>query len=662
MIQLSKSMQIKLKKLSLKYDNIFTPGFTTTLEKCRTKVCKKSNESNYNRMISQLPIGIYKSIKEIINVVETQGKNNKVNPLKFSPIAFNRKEFGPCKNLDYYKGNIITGRDEEVAKITDILCRKDKRGIMLVGLPGIGKTAVVNVLDAKLKEGTVPRSLKGCCIHNMDIPYIFSNYKEDPLGAIIRILETASADPNHILFIDEVHQLLTQRMNDVLKPYLTGKLRFIGATTTDEYHSIVNNDKALERRFNVIYIDEPSIEKTIKMVLGTKSIYETYHKCSIPRDICRYLVVNGSRFLGHRKNPDKSLDLLDMAGTILNTSEIKRTIEHKDTNEFTTLEADRLSIIGSKASTGDREITKEHIDSAISKVSGIDYNKIRHSLNYEYVCNELKLNIFGQDQQLNDISNVVNILKHINYNRQKPISVILLVGPSGCGKAESIKKLSEIIYGSSKSYIDYDLSGLTSSHMISELKGSPPGYVGYGKSGRLVKDIKNNPQSVVFLRNPELCHIDILNYILLGIKNGKLIGGDDQEAILNNTIIVFSMTLSDKEMEKITKTTVCMGFGPVKDNNTENKLSSVINEDILNVVNSSIIFNKLDKDSLEKIYINNLDKNLQMFRGVDINLNTLKQEVLQDSKNGYDVINKLETLIPKMIFKTLKEKGDKNAS
>jgi len=661
---ISNNIKNKFKKLSINFNSIFAKKFIESLQIVDDNIINEFNQDNYDKLISQLPFGIYKNINEIITIIKDNAERNINTSSKFSTMVFNRKEFNSCKSIDYYQGNIITGRDSEVEKITNILCRKEKRGIILVGHPGIGKTKIVHLLDSKLKEDVVPRPLRGCYIHNMDIPYIFSNHKEDPLGVIIKILEIANIDDKHILFIDEVHQLLNQRMNDVLKPYLTGKLRFIGATTIDEYHSIINNDKALERRFNVIYVDEPSIEETISMVTGTKSIYENYHKCSIPDDICKYIVVNGSRFLGHRKNPDKSLDILDTASTLMNTIEINKDIKNINIiNNFENLDKERELIVKNKTNTGKRELTKYYVDLAISKVTNVDYGKIRHSLNYKYISDIMKKHIFGQDSQLDNLSNIVNILQHINYNREKPISTILLVGSTGCGKTESAKKLCELIYGSNKNFIDCDLSGLTSSHMISELKGSPPGYVGYGKSGRLIKDIKNNPQSIIYLRNPLDCHLDILNYILLGIKTGKFVGGDDQEAKLNNAVIIFAVTLNDKEMIKLRKKKKeNIGFGPAKkdnDNETTN-IKEVIDNKITDIVDSTIIFNDLDSKILTKIYNNNIDHYLKMFKDVNIDLKILKRDVLKDCKNGHDIINKLSTLIPKMIFTTLKNKKTLN--
>jgi ATP-dependent Clp protease ATP-binding subunit ClpA len=656
MTHLSESIKNKISKLSVKYDNLFDPKFAGALKRCTNSKSKKVNKENYNKIVSQLPIGIYKDVKEIITVIDEKTTVNVSTSAQFSTIAFNNRDFNACKTIDYYKGNIITGRDKEVGKLTDIMCRKDKRGVILVGEAGVGKTAIVHVLDSRLKEATVPRLLRGCCIHNMDVPYIFTKYKEDPLGAIIRVLEAANKDDKHILFIDEVHQLLSQRMNDVLKPYLTGKLRFIGATTIDEYHSIVNTDKALERRFNVIYVDEPTVAETTRMIDGTKSVYEKYHKCTIPSDVCSYLVKTGNRFMGHRKNPDKSLDILDVAGTLMNTTEIqRRMLPESDVDKFTTIESGRNAIMSIATDVGKRELTEHHIDLSISELTGIDYGKIRNSLNYRFVIENVKKKVFGQDSAIEEISNIVNIIKHIDTNNSRPLSTILLVSTAGCGKATIAKKLAELIYGSDKNFIDCDLSGLTSSHQISELKGSPPGYVGYGKSGRLIKDIKNNSQSIIYFRNANVCHEDILNYLTLGIKNGKLIGGDDQEARLNNAIVIFSITLSDNKMRDVLKKKTSMGFGKAVEGSTATNIEKVISKKIIDTADSIITLETLDKGTIEKIYDDNVNIYLEMFRGVDINLKALKREVLKESKNGHDVINKLSAQIPKMIFKSLKK-------
>jgi ATP-dependent Clp protease ATP-binding subunit ClpC len=568
------------------------------------------------------------------------------------------KEFEPCKLMKFGEGNIITGRDQEIEKILLTLCKKNKRGVVLVGPAGAGKTAVVNAINARLIERTVPRQLIGSQIYNVDIPFIFTKYKEDPIGVIVKILETASMYDKAILFIDEVHQLLGHKMNDLLKPYLTEKIRFIGSTTTDEYHTIINDDLALERRFTVVRIDEPNVDKTIAMIKGTKSTFEEHHKCTIPDSLCEYLVINASRFIGNRRNPDKSLDLLDIACAIMYEHEILESYDRQVlTGEpFSDLGRKKRELESWTTVSGNRILNQHYVDLAIASVTGVPYEDIKNSLDYSAVVASLQSKIYNQNEQIKTVANMVNLFKHANYDRERPISVLLFVGGAGVGKKTLAKGLATSLYGSDTHFINFDLSGLKEGFMLTELKGSPPGYIGYGKSGGLIKDVKNNPQSVVFFRGIDKAHESIIQYILDACRQGHMKDSSDREAPLNNAIIIYSVTLSKEECDRLQAKKKTMGFSAdVKDKvaDTTENLKNLINKDIVESVDEIIIFNDLDQEALGKIYNDNLQSTLKAYRDVDIDLKKLKQDVLTDSKNGHDVISKLTSNIPKMVFKAL---------
>lgn len=656
----SKDIEKRLMFLSSKTDDIFTRSAINTIKKGTKAKTVKQNTTNLSRIKSQLPNGIYKNINELIRVIEANMSSNDDSSTSCSVLTIDRPKLKPCKNIIYGKGNVITGRTDEIAKILLTLSRKDKRGVILVGEPGTGKTAIVRAINELLRDRKVPRQLIGCEIHNIDIPYIFTNYKDDPMGHIINILETMSTDDKHIAFIDEVHQLLNHKMNDVLKPYLTEKIRFIGSTTIDEYHAIVTDDKALERRFTIVHVEEPNVAKTSDMIINTKKVYQDYHNCSINDDVIRYLVENGSRFLGHRKNPDKSLDILDTACTIMNEYEVKTEIDNKKPtgDELDDLDNDIHAIASMKTVPGNRILTKEYVDKGISSMTGIDYSKIRNSMNYGYICDEMSKHVFGQDSQIKELANVVNIMKHINFDQNKPLSTMLLVGKPGTGKNTAVNKLAELIFGTENNVIDYDMGGFTSEFMITELKGAPPGYVGYAKSGKLIKEIRNKPQSIVFFRNINKCNDSILDYLLTSIRKGKLVDSAEREVRLNNTIIVFSATLSDDESNMLIKGSTGIGFATTDQcKNPEEGLKKIINKDLINAVNSTIMFNDLDKTILKNIYDTNLNKYLDMYKDVNIDLDNLNTMVMTDAKNGHDIVSGLAAQIPKLIFNNLNKEN-----
>lgn len=667
MIELSATVKIILSNVARRTDDLFGDECFNLLKRYSVnessvtplKVTKKA-EDRFRKLLEQLPEGIYTSIKHVLAVVESTRERNLERSITYSPLALTYSDFKCCKTMKYQKGHIITGRDEEIDQILLTLCKSSKRGVILVGEPGVGKTAIVNAINARLIERNVPRQLIGAQILNLDIPYVFTKFKEDPMGTIIKVLERASSYDKAILFIDEVHQLLGHKMNDIMKPYLTEQIRFIGSTTINEYHSIITDDVALERRFTVVHIDEPNVNETINMLKGTKSVLEEEHNCTIPDEVCEYTVVNGTRFLGHRKNPDKSLDLMDIACAIMDEKETHKVSEREEESNsyIENLEINRKELQSTRIDPGSRVLTKHYINLAIASWTNIPYEKIKDSLDYQTLLQSLKEKVVGQDEAIKSLANIVNIFKHVKYDRERPVSVMLAVGPSGVGKRLSAKVLAKSLYGKESSYIEYDMSGMTSEFMLTELKGAPPGYVGYGKSGRLIKQIRNNPQSVIYFRGINKADESIIQYVIDATRHGKILDSAEREASLNNAVIILSVTLGDDEADRIFNGKAKkMGFSPSKGSEgeiNEDDLKKIVGEDIVKAADEIVIFNHLKEDNLEKIFEANINSSLELY-DVDVNLDEIKTRVLEDSKNGHDVVSKLASEVPKAVFKTLKQ-------
>jgi ATP-dependent Clp protease ATP-binding subunit ClpC len=669
MKKISQEVKTFLELLAVnKIEDIFTEDVLLVHNRPKKRINSLTEKDRVraDRLFNQLPDGIYVTVNEVINIITHSIKAIKTDSLLYSPMTLSFKEFAPCKTMTYLQGNIITGRNTEIDNILLTLSKRSKRSTILVGEPGTGKTAIVQAINARLIERTVPRQLIGCYILNMDIPYILSKHKDDPVGVIINILEKASYYDKAILFIDEIHQLLGHRMNDILKPYLTEKIRFIGSTTINEYHTIINEDTALERRFTVIHVKEPNINETINMVKGTKSVFEEHHKCTIPDSVCKYLVETGSRFLGHRRNPDKSLDILDIACSIMYEKEIKSVSSRDIPNGdyISDVDIPRRELASLKQIAGERTLTNKYVNLAISSVTGVSYDEITESTNYQDVLKSIKAEVFGQDEALEKLANVVNIFKCANLDRERPISVLLMVGPPGSGKKSSASLLAKKLFGNKNFFIDYDMSGFKDGFSLTELKGSPPGYVGYAKSGGLVKAVKNNPLSVVYFRGIDHCHETIRQYLVDACRSGKMTDSAEREARLNNTIIIFSVTIALEEYNKLIKENgKTMGFSVAK--TSEEKLpkdtfTNIVGEDIINVCDEVLIYKELNAETLEKIYDSNLESQLNMYN-TEIDLSELHTFVMNGSKNGHDIISKLSSEIPRQVFKKLSVKEKINA-
>lgn len=654
MVILTKDIERRLKRLSLKTGDLFSS--VENIEVLKKEVTlkhpenQKFDQENYDRMYSQIPDGVYNNITTLIETIQHIYEDNITKHISYSPLNKKQKVFDACKKISYSKGNVITGRDKEIDQILLTLSRRSKRGVILIGEPGTGKTAIVREINTRLINGNVPFPLKGAKIYNLDIPYLFTHYKDDPMGKIVDILETASEDPKHILFIDEVHQLLNERFNDILKPYLTEGIRFIGSTTIDEYHNIVTEDKAVERRFTIVNVKEPSVTQTTDMMVNTKKVFEGFHNCSITEDMCKYIAENGSRFLGHRKNPDKSFDILDKACSIMNVydmHEVSDAVPVED-DKLLALQNDINEMAGTHLVSEDRILSKRHVDLAISDIAGIDYSYIKNSLNYNFIVESMLKDITGQDEAVKELANISNIMRHVNHVRTRPISVVLTVGERGVGKTKSVEMLAELLYGSKESVIEYDMAEFKSEFQLTELKGAPPGYVGYQKSGKLIKELRNNPQSVVHFKHINKCHESIAEYLLSSIKKGKMVDSAEREVSLNNTIIIFSVSLEDKDSKLLSKGG--MGFDTSAKSNQDN-LNKIVSKSITDAVDIVVKYNKLDENAMEFIFNSNIDSILDMYNNVSIDREQLKQRVFEkDCKNGHDVVNRLTSIIPKMIF------------
>ena len=558
-----------------------------------------------------------------------------------------------CRNLTKRaadgKLDRIIGRDKELDRVIQILCRRQKNNPGLIGEPGVGKTAIAEALAQKIADGDVPYKLKGKQIYLVDLTALVAGtqFRGQFESRILGLLGEVKAAGNIILVIDEVHNIVgtgdaegSVNAANILKPALSrGEIRLIGATTLNEYRKYIEKDSALERRFQPVTVNEPSLEETVKMLEGIKHYYEEFHSIKIPDEIIKRAVVLSERYIMDRYLPDKAIDLLDEAASklsltspVLNeTQEIReKLIELKEKRE--NLEAQTPSDDKSAqkcyeeiAEVKAKEIqlssrlkelepsceqvvlTETDIAEVIEIWTGIPAVDISQN-EYEQIDNlesRLKKGIVGQDKAVEAVAKAIKRNRAgISYKR-KPVSFIF-AGPTGVGKTELVKTLAADLFHSPETLIRLDMSEFMEKHSVSRIIGAPPGYVGYDEAGQLTEKIRRRPYSVVLFDEIEKAHPDVLNILLQILDDGRITDARGKTVNFENTVIVMTTNAgSDNSSSTV-------GFfsseNTLSHDKTMKALSSFLRPEFINRVDEIITFNSLTEENFKHIAVIMLDE------------------------------------------------------
>ena len=567
-------------------------------------------------------------------------------------------EMGSDLTLKAKKGKIdpIIGREDEIERMIEILCRKTKNNPVLIGEAGVGKTAVVEGLARRIVEGDVPAILKDKTIYSLDIGGLMAGTKyrgsmEEKLKHAIEIITT---NRNIIVFIDEIHTLAQVGTDkgetnpaDMLKPYLArGEMQTIGATTTDEYRKYIEKDKALERRFQPITVDQPTVEQTIAILTGLRDTYEAYHKVKISDEAIKAAATLSDRYIQDRSLPDKAIDLIDEASSrakvksnyessevkILKEKLVKLEAEKEDAviqEEFEKAGKLRDKIAQTKeeiaklksmptSTEQDTIITEHDIAEVISKWTNIPLTKLTEGeaeklLNLEKMIGE---RVKGQDEAVEKISKAIRRSRIGIRDARRPIGSFLFLGPTGVGKTELSKALAEALFDDENKIIRLDMSEFMEAHSVSKLIGSPPGYVGFDDGGQLTEQVRRKPYSVVLFDEIEKAHPEVFNMLLQILDDGRLTDSHGKIVSFKNTIIILTSNIGSN---KLNKSNVSLGFGET--DNEEDKQQVMLNElkryfkpELINRIDNIIVFNKLNAQVLKDIakkMLADLNKNLK---------------------------------------------------
>ncbi|MAJ24362.1 MAG: ATP-dependent Clp protease ATP-binding subunit ClpA [Rickettsiales bacterium] len=521
-----------------------------------------------------------------------------------------------CINLNKkaIKGTIdpLIGRETEIERTIQILCRRLKNNPLFVGDPGVGKTALAEGLAKKIVEGKVPSILKDVTIYTLEMATLLAGtrYRGDFEERLNNILKKITSDKNNVLFIDEIHTVIgagatsggSIDASNILKPALAnGTLRCIGSTTYSEFRKYFEKDSALVRRFQKVDINEPSEEEAILIIKGIIENFENFHNVKYDIDVIVEAVRLSAKFIHGRKLPDKAIDVIDEIGAKHNLSKIKRKINVKDVED----------IIAKIA-----KIPSKNISADDSKVlSNLKRN--------------LKLSIFGQDNAVDELVRVVKLSRSGLRDDNKTIGSYLFVGPTGVGKTEIAKVLSSVL---NIDLLRFDMSEYMERHSISRLIGSPPGYVGFDEGGALTEAVNKSPNSIVLLDEIEKAHPDIFNILLQIMDYGKLTDHNSRTVDFRNTILIMTSNVGAEDLEKNS-----LGFTAV-DKNKDNdiQINKMFAPEFRNRLDSIIKFEFLSKKVMKYIVdkaINILDGQLSE-KNISIVLSNSAKEHLIDE--GYD--------------------------
>ncbi|MBE7030661.1 MAG: ATP-dependent Clp protease ATP-binding subunit [Ruminococcaceae bacterium] len=563
----------------------------------------------------------------------------------------------------------VIGREREIDRAIQILNRRTKNNPVLLGLPGVGKTAIAEGIAQRIASGDVPEKLVGAQVYLLDLASVVAGtqYRGQFEGRLKGIVEEAKTD-NTILVIDEIHSIVSAgdadgAMNaaNILKPALSkGEIQVIGATTLDEYRKYVEKDAALERRFQSVIIDEPSFEDAVRILQGTKEYYELYHNLTIDDSLIREVVSLSSKYITDRYLPDKAIDVIDEAASKVNIKnpyskqiiasttelnavcaqleQLEQQTEDIPYEEIARLKSDKCrlegEITGLRAKQRQTPLTLEDVGQVIELWTGIPVKNITETDREKLLHLEERLHrrVVGQDAAVSAVARAVRRNRALKLSKKRPVSFIF-VGPTGVGKTELVKSLAECLFDDERALVRLDMSEYMEKHAVSKIIGAPPGYVGYDEAGQLTEKIRRKPYSVVLLDEIEKAHEDVFNLLLQILDDGRITDSQGRVVNFENTIIIMT---SNAGTSVGANTLGFGGEGNKLSNRIEKTLKELFRPEFLNRVDEVIEFKELSHDQLLQIVdlmLGDLKKDLSHMGLGFVITHDAKAKILDNSYN-----------------------------
>ncbi len=554
-----------------------------------------------------------------------------------------------CTNLTEraQKGELdnIIGRDRELGRVVQILSRRSKNNPCLIGEPGVGKTAIAEGLALRIVSGDVPARLAEKQVYLLDLTALVAGtqFRGQFESRVKGLIDEVKQAGNVILFIDEVHNMVgagdsaegSMNAANILKPALSrGEIQVIGATTFKEYRKYIEKDAALERRFQPVVIEEPSVDEAVKVILGVKGYYERYHSVSVSERIARLAVTMSERYINDRFLPDKAIDLLDescaaaslrnkaidelvkankrMAELKIREDELSADVDNIDYEKLANLRSeiakvsDTVNSLGVEAAV-ENHVTEDDLAQVIELWTGIPAAKIKESnlARLNSLEERIKAKIIGQDTAVEELCTAVRRSRVQISPRRRPASFIF-VGPTGVGKTELVKVLANELFDSPETLIRLDMSEFMEKHSVSRIIGAPPGYVGYDEAGQLTEKVRRKPYSVLLFDEIEKAHPDVLNVLLQILDDGRITDAQGRTVNFENTVIVMTSNAGSAQAGG------SMGFGKSSDDLSREKVMKALEEflrpEFLGRIDEIVVFSTLSSDSMKKIAALMLDE------------------------------------------------------
>ncbi|MHA6259161.1 ATP-dependent Clp protease ATP-binding subunit [Sporosarcina sp. CAU 1771] len=636
------------------------------------------------RVLSNAGVSLNKARQQVLQLlgnndssVGNQGTSNSAATPTLDSLARDLTEIAREGTLDP-----VIGRSKEITRVIEVLARRTKNNPVLIGEPGVGKTAIAEGLAQQVINNEVPEILRDKRVMTLDMGTVVAGtkYRGEFEDRMKKVMEEIRQAGNIILFIDELHTLIGAGgaegaidASNILKPSLArGELQCIGATTLDEYRKYIEKDAALERRFQPIQVDEPTVEETVQILYGLRDRYEAHHRVKITDEAIDAAAKMSDRYISDRFLPDKAIDLIDEAGSkvrlrsyttppnlkelelkleairseknaAVQSQEFEKAASYRDTEQKIKEELETTKTAWKeKQGKTESKVTVEDIAEVVAMWTGIPVSKIAETetaklLNMEEMLHE---RVIGQSEAVTAISRAIRRARAGLKDPKRPIGSFIFLGPTGVGKTELARALAEVMFGDEDSMIRVDMSEYMEKHSTSRLVGSPPGYVGYEEGGQLTEKVRRKPYSVILLDEIEKAHPDVFNILLQVLEDGRLTDSKGRTVDFRNTVVIMTSNVGAQTLRK----NRYVGFN-LQDNDRDyegmksamlEELKKAFRPEFLNRVDEMIVFHSLEKEHLREIVTLMADELSKRLKEQDIVLEITDDAKQKIAEVGYD--------------------------